>query len=86
MFDVRLFQKLRRTHPDPGMRHYPPRARRDLDVGPGSNSRRVLAPRAPANQQSAGGVGVHTTRGGIDQGNLRFRPRIVAFLEISKDV
>ena len=41
---------------------YPLRVRLDLGVGPRVNSRRALAPWAPANQQSSGGVGDSTRR------------------------
>ena len=41
-----------------------PRARRDHDVDPSGNFRRVLAPLVtPANHQSAGGVGSSTLAG-----------------------
>lgn len=36
-----------------------------------------LAPRATANQQSAGGWGCHTVRGGVDQGDRRFLPWLI---------
>ena len=50
------------------------------------NSRRALAPWAPANQQSVRGVwGYHTARGGIDPGDLCFRPWTVGVVEASKD-
>ena len=45
-----------RESSDPGMKPYPPRVRRDLDVVPRGNSRRALSPCAPANQQPASGV------------------------------
>ena len=48
---------------DPGMITYLPRVRRDHDVSPRNNSRSVLAPWAPANQQSASGVGISTPCG-----------------------
>ena len=61
---------------DPGIRPYPPRVRRDLGVGPRGNSRRALAPRAPANEQSPSGVGVSTPCGAVSPpGDLRFHPR-----------
>ena len=45
---------------DPGMGTYPPRVWRNLGVVPRGNSRRALAPGAPANQQSPSGVWVST--------------------------
>ena len=50
---------------DPGMGNYHPRVRRDLGVVPRGNSRRVLASRAPANQQSPSGAGVSTPCGAV---------------------
>ena len=55
---------------------YPPRVRRDLDFGPRGNSRRALAPWAPANQQSVNqlvGWGFYTARGSIDPISLFVR-------------
>ena len=46
----------------------------------------VPALRAPANQRSARGIGVHSVRGGADPGEIDFRPRVVGIAEIWKDV
>ena len=64
---------------------YPPQVWRDRAVVLRGNSRRALAPRTPGNQQSLrGGWGFHTLLGGIDPGDLRFRPRVVGVIEIWK--
>ena len=54
------------------------------DPGIGPYPRLIpLAPRTPANQRSASGVGgFHTVRGGIDPGGHRFFPRFVGFVEV----
>ena len=45
--------------------HYPPRVRRDLEVGPRGNSRSTPALRAPANRRSIHRGGVSTPRGTV---------------------
>ena len=70
------------------MRPYPPRVRRDLDVGHRGNSRRALAPSAPANQQSVSGVGFRHRAGWyrLDPGDLCLRPRVVGVVDIWRDL
>ena len=57
---------------DPGMGSYPPQVRWDLGVGPRGNSRRAMAPRAPAHQQSLLELGFPHLAG-------RYRPGVSAF-------
>ena len=61
------------SHPE--LKHYPPRVRRDVDVGQGGNSRRALAPIASANQQPASGAEVSTPCGSVST----HRPRGCTF-------
>ena len=71
------------------MRPSPPRVRRNLEVGQGGNSRSALQRAGSMSlSQSAitqWGWGFHTLRGGIDQGDLRFRPRFAGVVETWKD-
>ena len=60
---------------DPGMGYYPPRAQRDLNIGPRGNSRRALTP-----GEVSAPYGAVSTRGGHC-----FRPRVVGVvLEVWK--
>ena len=71
VFVPRLFEVQRYgSISDPEMRSYPPRVRRDLDVVPRANPRRVLTPCAHVNQQSASGVGVSTPCGAVSTGGI----------------
>ena len=71
---------------DPRMEPFRPRVLRGLNVVPGGNSRRALAPRAPAKSAvSREGRGLHTLRGGVDPGDVRFRDRVVRVVHVWKD-
>ena len=62
---------------DAGMEHYPPRVRRNLDVGPRGN-----APRTPALRE----LRFRTVRGGINSGHQLFRLRVVGVVDIWNDL
>ena len=49
---------------------------------------RRLYVQAPANQQPAScvGVSIHTVQGGVDPGEVRFRPRAAGVVDIWNDV
>ena len=70
---------------DPGMGICPPRVLQDLGVVPRGNSRRVLAPRASANQHQPAGLGFPHLAGRSDPEDLRFRPRFVGVVDIWED-
>ena len=69
LFRPEVFESKRyRRRFDPAMRSYPPGVRRDFSVVPRYSSRGVLAPWAPAYQQSLRGRSrFHTLGGGIPE-------------------
>ena len=59
------------------------RVRRDLGDGPLTLAAHWLHEPQPISNHPVG-LGFHTLRDGIDPGDLRFRPRVVGFVEIWK--
>ena len=55
---------------------YPPRVRRDVDVGPRGNSQRALTIEPQRISNHPVGLGFHTMRNGFNPRDLRFRARI----------
>ena len=70
---------------DPGMGPYPPRERRDLDLGQSATltARWLHEPQLMSDHPVE--LGFHTLRGAIDPEDLIFRPRVVGVVEIWKD-
>ena len=65
-----------------GMEGYPPRVRRELSPEATLDARWLHGPQPISNQW---GWGFDTLRGGIDPGDLRFRPRLAGVVNVWKD-
>lgn len=51
---------------------------------PGCGEKSTMSPRKTVNQPV--GFGFHTLRGGVDAGDVRFRPRVVGVVYILKGI
>ena len=66
----------------PGMINYPHRVRQEIDVAPIGNFCREMAPKVPANRQSANGSEVSAPYGAISTRGIAIFIPTVAFVDV----